>query len=298
MPLAVLLIACGGGDDIGDSADLTGIGTSTTAGTPGVPLDPHVDSFVPDSWTPSAPVRVVYLGDSVTAGVGASSNDLAYAELLVEDVATEYDDLDIESIYGALEVVDVSEGGATTGSLISRQLPNLEDAVGATASGETIVVMTIGGNDAQQALNPFADAEAVVATMLANIEEIVLTLQDQFPDGAYIYLANVYEPSDGTGQTGACFFGLNYSDKLPLLDEADQSLRDMGADLGFAALDMRAHFEGHGFNREDANLDTHHADDPSMWFENDCIHPNDRGHHEIRRLFHAAIKGVDLPLEP
>ena len=32
-------------------------------------------------------------------------------------------------------------------------------------------------------------------------------------------------------------------------------------------------------------------DDATGWFS-DCIHPNDRGHHELRRLFFEAIDGT------
>ena len=66
---------------------------------------------------------------------------------------------------------------------------------------------------------------------------------------------------------------------------------------GFSVVDLRGHFSGHGFNASDSSVYGHDAEDTSNWFDNDCIHPNDRGHHEIRRLFHAAIEGLPLEAE-
>ena len=295
--LLSVLFACGGKDEATDSADTAAAGTTGAAPTP----DPDVNSYRPAGWAPSAPVRVVYMGDSITAGVGATKDSLAYPALLAEDTSnkwSEYADLDLESLFGGVEVVDVSEPGATTNSLIAKQLPALDGEVGATASGETIVVMTIGGNDAQNALNPLVEPRDILEAMLDNIDTITDDLQARFPDGAYVYLTNVYEPTDGTGTYAGCFFGIDFSDRLPDLYWAEDELRAMAEAKGFAALDLRGHFEGHGFHHTDASLDAHHPDDATLWFEDDCIHPNDRGHHEIRRLFHAAIAGTDLPLVP
>ena len=42
---------------------------------------------------------------------------------------------------------------------------------------------------------------------------------------------------------------------------------------------------GHGFHATSETLESYDANDATEWFDNDCIHPNDRGHHELRRLF-------------
>ncbi|MFT4623823.1 MAG: lysophospholipase L1-like esterase [Myxococcota bacterium] len=294
--LFTLLAACAGKDDATEADS----GASATA-TPAPASDPDVDTYVPPEWGPTEPVRVVYLGDSITAGVGASKNSLAYTALLAEDRSakwSDYADLDLESTFSAIEVVDVSVGGATTNSLINGQLPALDAQLGATASGETIVVMTIGGNDAQNALNPLVEPREILDALIANIEIIVDDLQARFPDGVYIYATNVYEPTDGVGTYAGCFFGISFLERLPELYRAEDEFRSLAERKGFAAIDLRGHFEGHGFNAGDSSIEAYDAEDPSLWFEDDCIHPNDRGHHELRRLFHAAIQGIDLPLEP
>jgi hypothetical protein len=56
-------------------------------------------------------------------------------------------------------------------------------------------------------------------------------------------------------------------------------------------VDALGHFHGHGNNHDDPENPYYDEEDPSGWFD-DCVHPNDRGHHEIRRLFFEAVAGV------
>ena len=297
---SILLGGCAGDPDAVDPND-TGGSVDTDAGS-SFPTDPHVDTYIPRSFPPTDPVRLVFLGDSITDGAGASSTSKQYVQLLQVNDSSAWPDadaLDLETSFpGITEVIDVSFGGATISSLQSQQIPELESILSLPASGQTIFVVTIGGNDAQQALNPFADADSIMTTALSKFDTMTDWFLDpaNFPDGAYLYAANLYEPSDGTGQS-ECFFGFNYSDRLSALEEMNEGVYQMGMDKGFAVVDMWRHFSGHGFNSADSGVFGYDADDPTNWFANDCIHPNDRGHHELRRLFHAAIEGHGLPIE-
>lgn len=268
--------------------------------------DPDVDTYVPEDYRPVDPKTVVFLGDSITAGSGASSAELRYKSLLVEDQSTMWQtwaEQDLESLYGPLEVIDVSVAGAQTGSLIERQLPALDEAIGGSLSGETIIVMTIGGNDMQGALPAMLlneDKEAAyeerIRPALDNFATILDYFEDpaRFPDGAKVFLTNVYEPTDNGGRAAGCFFGVDIGPALPYLDRANDEIRALAVERGVAAIDLRGHFLGHGHNHEDATLEAHDAADPTLWMANDCIHPNDRGHHEVRRLFLTAIDGRPL----
>lgn len=312
LALTLTLAACDSGElTVGDGTDDTQTSdepaplpdTSTDPAPVEAPPtpDPDVDSYVPTDWTVPTASRVVFLGDSITAGSGASKGRLAYRRLLTDnDDATWPDaaDLDLPALLGDdLEILDESIGGATTDTLLRWQLPNLAETLGDTPpKGETIVIVTIGGNDAQSALFPWSDTEKVIGDALANVETLLDWLQDdeRFPDGTRIYLTNIYEPSDGIG-TSRCFLGADYRDKLPALVDYNDTLYDMGVDRGVAILDLRGHFSGHGFKRANPDVDGHDPDDTTLWFANDCIHPNDRGHHEVRRLFWHALAGEDLP---
>ena len=293
--LCLLLAACkgDGGDDTGDTD------ADTTSDEPfaDAPVDPDVQNAIPAGYTASAPARLIFMGDSITDGVGASRDNLAYTELLQVNAAAkwpEFDEVDLEAVWPALpEVFNFAISGATTDSMFDEQLNLLDDAFEFPVAGETIVVFTIGGNDMQRALAPGANAEQVANGTLARFEQIVGWLQNpsRFPDGLYVYATNVHEPSDGEGSTPSCFFGIDYADKLPALEAYNEDLRAFAAEAGIAVLDLRGHFLGHGFYSEAAGSAAYDADDPTRWFDRDCIHPNDRGHHELRRLLHAAITG-------
>ena len=172
--------------------------------------------------------------------------------------------------------------------------------------GDTIVVLTVGGNDYQLVMfemlltgNPSALADETEAEVLGNLAEVVSYFDDgkYFPDGAHLYLANVYDPTDDKGRASGCFFSVDFSSIWPYFRDANEAIRDFAVDRGVAMIDMNGHFLGHGWNYDDPSLPVYHADDPSVWFSRDCIHPNNDGHHQIRRLFHAAIDGTSLPAE-
>jgi lysophospholipase L1-like esterase len=298
-PLALLPLlfaaACSEGGD-GSDTDATG---DTDPGAVTNP-DPDVNSYIPSGYRPTAPVRLVFLGDSITAGSGASKTSLQYTSLLQENEGSRwqgYNKEDLESMFGNIdEVIDVSVGGATTATMKSQQIPALKQQLGTLpAQGETIIVFTIGGNDAQGALNPFANAQQVINSAFKNFDAMIDTLTDPtvFAETPHIYATNIYEPSGGVGKS-SCFMGIDYSDKLPVLDDYNARLAELGQERGFAVVDLHGQFLDHNVNAEDPSNPNYDADDATNWFYDDCIHPNDRGHHELRRLFVAAIDGAQV----
>ncbi len=291
MILALMITGCS--DKTVDSAD---------ASLDGVDL--AVETYLPPNYVATSPKRVLFMGDSITAGGGVTSSSKAYASLLQENNDSEWPNhvgVDLKTTFPSInEIVDVSEYGATSASMVNSQLDAAESQLGGfPVSGETIIVVTIGGNDAQSALFPGADVDAIMQTGLNNIDKMIAWVNEpgHFPDGVFVYATNVYEPTNGDGQAADCFFGLDLSTPLKNLPPFNDSLIDMGKENGMAVVDLHGHFDAHGHNAENASLDNHDADDPTIWFANDCIHPNERGHHEIRRLFHAAITGQPLMLE-
>lgn len=266
---------------------------------PGPPLDPDVASWWPDHAPLPAASRVGFFGDSITAGFGIGLPANRYARLLVEN-SDGWDDWsggDLTSRYGALDVVDVSRSGAELPDLLDRQLPAFDEAVPFGAPGPTLIYVTIGGNDMLDALVS-QGLPTIGDRIEADLREFATSLlaPGRFPDGVLLHVTNIYEPTDGEGQTDACFFGLNLAAVQPVLDDVNDRTRALAQELGFAWVDLRGHFLGHGFNHANPSNPNHHADDPTLWLQDDCIHPNRRGHHEVRRLFLAATDGEPLPL--
>lgn len=285
------------------STGTTSTGTTTTATTTGTTgtVTSEDATYIPADYVAAPPARVIFLGDSITDGFGQSRAGLEYVALLQANDGGTWPDhatMDFTGLWGAVpEVIDVATGGATTGTVKNRQLDDVAEALGGPAVGESVVVVTVAGNDVQTLIVQPDRTDEVVDTAVANLAAIVDFFEDeaQFPDGVRLYLANVYEPSDGVGQADACFFGLELQDVLAGLWQMNDAVLALAQERGFASLDMWSHFLGHGMYAEDTANPYHHADDPTGWFASDCIHPNDRGHHEIRRLFWYALAGEPFP---
>ncbi len=260
-------------------------------------------ALIPAGWSVDDPALVVFMGDSITNGAGAPEG-FEYVDLLFSNDDTAHPDyagVDLLDWYPDLEGVDVSISGATSSTMLDSEIPALTDWLATEhpngLAGPALVVVTIGGNDLQQGLLPWVAAQPVVDEALEHLEDALDVLQDPtwFPHGSSIVVANVYEPSDGVGQS-PCFFGVNYANKLSFLDQYNTRLHDLGVARGFAVVDLRGNFLGHGAHHDDPANAHYDAADPTRWFAPDCIHPNTRGHHELRRLMLGAIDGQLGPL--
>lgn len=270
-------------DDAGDDA-------GRDSGMPGD--SDHMSYFAPGQ-TPELATRLVILGDSISAGAGAGGASRVYHALLADnDDSTWPDDSDNDLVAltgGDVDIVDYSRGGATTRNLRGQTDGALEE-IGLPASGHTIVVLTIGGNDLQSALiggNPTGplldDAIDAIRAMAARFLD-----PDDFPDGTSLYLATVYDPSDGEAHVDGCFLGLTLPEFVSALDVWRERYIEAGMELGFSVVDALGHYHGHGHNYENMDNPYYDAEDNTGWFS-DCIHPNTRGHHELRRLFYEAM---------
>ena len=140
--------------------------------------------------------------------------------------------------------------------------------------------------------------ETIPELIEGNIQTLAESLQDpqRFPDGSMLFLTNIYEPTDGTGQADECFMGLDIGNSREYLFDANRRTLALAQELDFGWVDLRGQFAGHGFNHDDTSNPFYHDQDPTLWFQDDCIHPNRRGHHELRRLFLAAVDGEPLIL--
>lgn len=286
--------ACTGGS--GDAAD------PSDPGTQGTSVDPDVNSYLPPSFPPQDAARIVFFGDSITEGVGVTDPNDRYVALLQHNADETWPGWagdDLAARFPGLDVIDVSLGGATTGSVLASQLGQIDAALAdhGPAGGPTLIVGTIGGNDLLDVLLS-GDIEAGTDAVIANLEQITLFLLDaaRFPDGVYLAITDVYDPTDGAAQVDDCFYGIDLSPVMPEFERLEAEARDLAARDGWALVDMRGHFIGHGFHYADPGAWTDEAD-PTLWFAPDCIHPNQRGHHEIRRLFLAALDGEPLQYE-
>lgn len=236
--------------------------------------------------------RVVFLGDSITAGTPPTARADWYRSRVGAALTARFGpDLVVDSCakFGA-RTDDFLEGK----NEISECFPEGGDA------RRTLVIFTIGGNDiakwAQERYpldRAMAEAEAA-ATLL---DEAVVWLKDpaRFPNGSDVIFANPYEYTDGTGDLASCelatFAGLegNWIQGSPAI----LRLAERFTEIAVAhQVDVALSFEqfcGHGYRRDDPEGPCFLGADAELWFDPTCIHPNTAGHRTIADLFLAIV---------
>ncbi len=241
-------------------------------------------------------VRLIGMGDSVTAGFGASPGH-SYFERLVRNTDSEFEEMRgicLSRVLPNLEVQNLAVSGSTSLEHVRHQLPKLrladEDVFG-------IVVLTTGGNDiihnyGQMAPREggmfgatWAQASPWIDRFRDRLDGIVEVISDHFPGGCLIFLANIYDPTDGIGDIANA--GLpGWPDGLRIHQAYNAIIRRCAESHDEVVLvDIHSPFIGHGIHSRQFWRDFYHADDPYYWYFDNLEDPNDRGYDAIRRLF-------------
>jgi lysophospholipase L1-like esterase len=203
-------------------------------------------------------------------GLGAASllarnDDHVWPEFAGRDLGTRFPG--IECRFPAAD-------GATTEDVLSSQLGALD---GVDARADAVVTLTAGGNDLLSLIGaPDHSGEAGVARLLRTLEAIVEGVRHRLPR-AVILVANVYDPTDGSGDL----------DGHRLRPQEMRWLRDANAGVGRLCaarnarlIDVHGHFAGHGRSAPAAE----------RWYWADSlIEPGVVGASEIRRLWLSAL---------
>ena len=240
----------------------------------------------------------INLGDSLAAGYNATgrngSGGHGYARLMLDNHPDrpEYDGHFLRAPYPDVQFVDLGESGATT----SDALANLRSALGGTlpasVDGDVLVSLTCGGNDFNDDITTIilrAATEAAAARLQGNYREIFRLLRERYEDAAaghvvVFLVTNVHDPTGGTGaippgfDAGFCAT-INNPRLVPLRAVAignlavyNTAIADVVAELAGWLVDNHAVFFDHGMNAG-----------AERWLSDDCVHPTDEGHHQLRR---------------
>jgi len=236
------------------------------------------------------------IGDSITAGYG-SSPGFSYFDRLLSNPDGDSQDMSgksLSSVLPDLNSRNISVSGSISIQHLERQIERLTtnstDVLG-------IVVMTTGGNDLihQYGRVPpkegamygatFEQAEPWIANFEKRLDRMVQAIRDRFPGGCHIFLANIYDPTDGTGSTGST--GLPaWPDALKLLHAYNSIIENCARAHDFVHLvDIRTPFLGHGIHATKFWLPHYRRSDPHYWYYPNIEDPNDRGYDAIRRVF-------------
>ena len=248
-------------------------------------------------WT-ERKVLLVGIGDSVTAGFGASRGK-SYVERLVANPPDEFADMQgrsLSRVLPNLTTLNIAVSGSDSLDHlrhIQKRLPEQPNNVFG------LVVMTTGGNDLihwygrsppregamygatlQQAL-PWIDSyEKRLDTMFTEIEK-------RFPGGCAIFVADIYDPSDGQGDPESTWALPAWPDCCTILDAYNAALDRAAAKHSVVhVVPVHEEFLGHGIHCRKLWNPHYSWSDPSFWYSKDILEdPNNRGYDALRRVF-------------
>ena len=251
-------------------------------------------------WT-DREVLLVGLGDSVTAGIGARKGH-SYFDLLVTNPPDEFEEMRgvcLGAVLPNLQFTTLAVSGSTSLEHAEQQIPKIP-AVGSNTLG--MVVITTGGNDLihnygrtpprDQAMYgaTLEEAKPWIAGFTQRLDGMVADLEKHFPAGCEIFIADIFDFTDGQGdiqRTGLPAWpdGMKilaaYNDAIHKLAQKDPHVHIVG---------MHDAFLGHGIHC--AQFWSSHYDprDPHYWYYVNLEDPNERGYDAIRRLFLIEIE--------
>lgn len=237
--------------------------------------------------------KVVFLGDSVTAGTPPTAQNQYYANVLTEKLKADYPDIEMQNcaVWGA-RVDDLLSGDQQ----IAKCFPN------ATEPKRTLVVMTDGGNDiAAWAKDKLTTDEAMVKA-----DEAAATWRQaidwfyadpaKFPNGVFVTFANVYEYTDATADLSSCpaaqLNGLSgtWLDGVPAIYHFEEQFMKIAVETQTDMIFLLETFCGHGYHNTDTASQCYRGADAPRWFDVTCIHPTPEGHGVIADLFYSTVK--------
>jgi len=238
--------------------------------------------------------RVVFLGDSVTAGTPPTATADYFRTMVGEQLRAKFGDsivIDDCSRYGARND-DFLEGG-------DPEIPTcFPDAVD---TRRTLTIFTMGGNDisAWAQDNLTVEAATIEADASADLlEDAVTFLTDpvRFPNGSYVIFGNPYEFTDGTGDLHSCPLAIQVFPDTPnwlagklAVYHFQERYMEIAVEHQVDMIFMLEAFCGHGFHNDDPTSMCYRGPDTPQWFDLTCIHPNTEGHAAITEMFMNVV---------
>jgi hypothetical protein len=207
------------------------------------------------------------------------------------------------------------------GRCLSAVLPDL-DAINLAVSGTTslhhlgllkdefevqdadvlgLVVITTGGNDLihNYGRTPPKEGAMYGATMEQarpwidrfeqRLQDILRIVNERFPGGCEIFLAEIYDPTDGVGDAPSVYLP-EWPDGLAIHREYNEVIRRCAASKeNVHVVPLYATFLGHGSHCRQFWRSTYCSKDPHYWYFDNIEDPNDRGYDAARRVFLNTI---------
>jgi lysophospholipase L1-like esterase len=276
------------------------------------PAGPAVDRRAFENVWTERRVLLLGLGDSITAGLGARTNAHGCFYRLAKNPHDEFPNMQglcLSAVLPNLEVKNLAISGTTSLThveVLEKSLsPQPPEVLG-------LVMMTTGGNDLihYYGKRPPREGAMYGATLeqaqpwIDNFEQrlgrMIDLLDERFPGGCHVFLADIYDPTDGVGD--AASVGLpEWPDGLAIHEAYNEAIRRCARRRhNVRMVPLREEFLGHGAHCRKLWRNTYRHEDPHFWYFDNIEDPNDRGHDAIRRVFLNAMAAAreQLAAEP
>lgn len=264
------------------------------------PAGPSVDAtHFQGVWT-DQPVQLVGIGDSITAGLGAKSPRHTFFNRLIRNPRDEYEDMAGIALSGVIPKLS-TENFAISGSDSMTHLEVIRDTIPQYPEAFGIVVMTTGGNDLIHSYGRSAPRECAMysATLEqaqpwidsfgVRLGKMIELITEKFPLGCEIFLADIYDPTDGVGDAPSVFLP-DWPDGLEIHARYNAVIRRVAASNDHVhVVPLHQHFLGHGSHCRQFWRSNYDRSDPHYWYFTNIEDPNDRGYDAIRRIFLNSI---------
>ena len=232
---------------------------------------------LPQATWSTRPIRFIGVGDSVTAGFGATEGH-AYFDQLAHS--------DLPAVFPNFEFTNYAVSGTISSQHLEKQIPKIP-----TFAPDVYgwVVITSGGNDLihNYGRTPPSEGAMYGATLeqaqpwIKNYETrltaMLNRINKRFPGGCDIFVGNIYDPTDGRGDIENAGMSLPpWRDGLSLVKAYNQVIqRVVDSQPNYHLVDINGTFTGHGI---------HHGDQP-YWYYANLEDPNDLGYAALEKLF-------------
>jgi hypothetical protein len=239
--------------------------------------------------------KVVFLGDSVTVGTPPTAPNDFYRNRL-EGL--------MKAKFGATtEFASCAKWGARIDDLLEGGKQIEQCFPGGVENKKTLVVMTNGGND----IHAWAKGKMSTAEATAKADEAIVLLKTalewlkspaHFPNGSFVVFSNVYEYTDSSGDLSSCptaqLAGMSgtWPEGAPAIVHFEEEFMHTAVQTKTDMMFLFEHFCGHGYKRNDTNLQCYRGANAPLWFDATCIHPNPDGHDQIAKQFAKVIDGT------
>ena len=269
----------------------------------GGPAGPLVDgASFQVVWT-TRPVLLIGMGDSVSAGLGARPG-YSYFDRLLNNPTDEWPDLmgiNLRKVFPNLTATNLALSGSTSLDHSHHQLPRLPATDSNTLA---VVVITTGGNDLIHNYGrtepkegamygaSWEQAQPWITNFAARLEHMLDEISNRFPGGCAIFLADIYDPTDGTGDARRVGLSL-WPDGLKIHSAYNAIIPSAaGRRENVHLVKLREPFLGHGLGCRHIWSEHYRRDDPHYWFWMNLEDPNERGYDAIRRQFLLAMSNA------